>query len=173
MTQTQDERAAAIHALTDSLAAALLETQVDPRDLDAKRLIKSMLRVVPQSDGNALANKVGPFYDTTGLTSWLGVSRQALDNKVRTGRLLGCLTSERVRLYPTWQFTDEGELLPGLIDVLRTLRSGTEDGWTMALWLLTELEELDNMNAASWLGHRRDPDPVLELARFDAAAWAA
>ncbi|KRE81427.1 hypothetical protein ASG86_12930 [Arthrobacter sp. Soil764] len=119
-----------------------------------------------------MADRVGPFYDTTGLKNWLGVSRQALEKKLGAGKLLGCLTSDRVRLYPVWQFTESGSLLPGLSDVLVELKHGTEDGWIIAAWLTTPVEELGG-TAAEWLTARRDPAPVIELAHDDAAAWAA
>ncbi|MDV2981619.1 UNVERIFIED_CONTAM: hypothetical protein Q9R71_31040 [Actinomycetes bacterium ARC8] len=160
--------------MTATLAAELRRSpDVDLSRVDVSRLVQSMLRVVPRNvESNELANRVGPFYDTAGLTSWLVVTRQALEKRIAAGKLLACVTSDRVRLYPVWQFTDSGKLLPGLAEVLAALRQGTVDGWTIAAWLTTPVEELDGA-AMEWLKDRRDPAPVIELARHDAEAWAA
>lgn len=123
---------------------------------------------------NALAEKVGPFYDVTGLMTWLGVSRQEIQARREAGTILGCPTAEGELIYPVWQFQDDGELLAGLPAVLEVLASGIEDSWTWALWLRTAVpDELDGKPAAEWLRDEGDVEPVLQLAANDAAVWAA
>lgn len=160
-----------IRKVTERLGIAMRAAHADLESVDIGNLVRSMMRVVPNKS-NELADQVGPFYDTAGLTTWLDKSRQAIDKQVQSGKLLACMTSDRVRLYPVWQFTESGDLLPGLRDVLAALHAGTHDGWTQAVWLLTPTEELDG-SALKWLKARHDPAPVVELAREDAAVWAA
>jgi hypothetical protein len=160
--------------LSATLAAELRRNaDVDLTNVSVPKLVQSLLRVIPRkADSNELAHRIGPFYDTAGLKNWLGVSRQALEKRISAGKLIACVTSDRVRLYPVWQFMDSGALQPGLPEVLAALRKGTEDGWIVAAWLTTPTEELEG-TAIEWLTKRHDPAPVIELAHHDAAAWAA
>ena len=91
----------------------------------------------------------GPFYDTTGLTKWLGVSRQALADRVRRGSLLACRTGEGHLVYPAWQFGRDGSLRDGLAPVLRAFAG--VDGWAVAAWLTTPAPALRDMSALDWL----------------------
>lgn len=163
-----------VNDVTDTLADALRrEPGLDLSELNVPRLVQSMLRLVPRAkESNVLAEQIGPFYDTPGLVTWLKVSRQALDKKIRAGKLLACMTSDKVRLYPTWQFTESGALLAGLPETLATLHQGTTDGWVIAAWMTTPVEEL-NGTAVKWLTEGRDARAVLQLAHHDAAVWAA
>lgn len=160
-----------IQKVTERLGMAMRAAHADLESVDIGNLVRTMMRVVPNKN-NELADRVGPFYDTLGLTTWLDKSRQAIDKQVHSGKLLACMTSDRMRLYPVWQFTEDGELIPGLREVLAVLHSGTHDGWTKAVWLLTPTDELDG-SALDWLKARHDIAPVIDLAREDAAAWAA
>ncbi|GAC1398347.1 MAG: hypothetical protein NVSMB65_16850 [Chloroflexota bacterium] len=63
----------------------------------------------------------------------LGISRQAVDNRRRAGRLLALTLGRRDYRYPLWQFTDGG-VLPGLEEVLRDLSVVTP--WMRAAFLL-------------------------------------
>jgi hypothetical protein len=127
-----------------------------------------------QPSRNELAERTGPFYDTSALASWLGVTRDALDRRSQNGALLSVTTSDGMRLYPAWQFTAEGgSLVPGLHDVLTVLRGGSGDGWTIALWLVTPVVDLNGRSAIEWLKAGGAASRVLELARYDAAAWSA
>jgi small subunit ribosomal protein S19 len=151
---------------------AFRHPDVDLSGVDPERLAKSLIRLVPRKTKSDLAERTGPFYDTATLTSWLGITRQALNKRVHAGKLVGCMTSDRVQLYPVWQFTDTGDLLPGLDDLLAVLWRGTHDGWTIALWLVTQVEELGGQSAVEWLRDGNELGPVYETARHDAAAWA-
>lgn len=123
---------------------------------------------------NALAEKGSPFYDTGGLTTWLGVSHQEIQVRREERTILGCPTAEGELIYPVWQFQDNGELLPGLPSVLMVLSSGIDDSWTWALWCQASVPgELDGKTVTEWLRDVGDVEPVLQLAANDAAAWAA
>jgi hypothetical protein len=51
-----------------------------------------------------------------------GISRQALNQRVRAGRLLA-LSAANTSWFPYWQFTAQGDLLPGLERLLSVLPS--------------------------------------------------
>ncbi len=170
-TQFADNRQA-VDALVKVLRDDLLKEDVLPVP-DIGKLAESMLRVVPRRQSSNIADKAGPFFDTAGLVAWLGVSRQALDNRVRHRGLLACLSSDNVRLYPTWQFLHDGTTVPGLRDVLRALNTGTRDSWTWALWMAGENPDLDGRTARDWLVDGGDPEPVIASAQRTAGQWAA
>ena len=124
----------------------------------------------PHSD---MAEQVGPFYDTAGVLSWLGITSTDLDERRARHAILICSTADGQQILPTWQFQTDGTLLPGLRDVLEILASGTHDEWTWALWLTSRVPyQLDGKSAAQWLAEGRDPSSVTDLARQDASSWA-
>lgn len=138
-------------------------------------LAKRMAATLPRTqNGNAMAEKVGPFYETSGLVVWLDITKQGLQRRRDTNAIIGCKTQEGHHVYPVWQFQEDGTLIPGLRDVLKVLATGIQDGWTWALWLTSELPgQLDGISAVQWLTECRDPQAVLDIAREDATAWAA
>lgn len=115
--------------------------------------------------------ELGPFYDTAGLTRWLGVSRQALADRVRRGSLLACRTQDGHLVYPAIQFDGSGRIRSGLAPVLKIFTGS--DGWLVATWLVTATDALDGNSAMDWLALGRDPSAVLRLAQADAGGWAA
>ncbi|NMR28661.1 hypothetical protein [Crystallibacter degradans] len=160
-----------IRKLRDSVAAN--GRTLEGVDLD--RVVASITRTLPDKDNrNHMVDRVGPFYDTAGLERWLGISRQALRKRVQSHKLLACKTEDNVLLYPVWQFRDDGTLIPGLHEVLEILADGMEAPWSWGLWLTARVDdELGGMSAADWLASGRDPERVKDLAREDAAGWAA
>jgi hypothetical protein len=111
---------------------------------------------------------VGPFLDTAGLVRWLKYgSRQNVSNAVDRGEIIAVPVGRRV-LYPRFQFSDSGQLLPRLREVLPVLRDQMESPWTQALWLNTPVPAFGSRTPAELL-HRGDTDRVLQLARADVA----
>lgn len=166
---------------TTDLEQAILE-RLGPGIHQRLRLLKSdqVGKIDPDWVADAMLNalptqhpfsELGPFYDTSGVTGWLGISRQALHQKVRSYQVLACTTGDSQRVYPAWQFTTDGRPLVGLPHVLRVLLQAT-DPWTAAIWLTTPTDRLGEGSAVDWLATRRDPAPVIEAAREDAARWA-
>jgi hypothetical protein len=113
----------------------------------------------------------GPFYDTAGLVKWLGISRQAVHQKVAKHALLGCPTADGSTLFPTWQFLPNGATIPALAEVLAVLAEGTDDPWMIALWMQAPSALLDGHRASGWLRRGGDPQRVLTMARDTAARW--
>ncbi len=120
--------------------------------------------------GQAWDEQAGPFYDTDGARSALGgVSKQAVSQRVREGRLLGLRlaadgTSRDRLVYPAWQFRPT--VLRHLPDVLAAAGYDPRrdvTGWTIAAWLTTASPDLDAVA----------PLALLEAGHVDATVAAA
>jgi hypothetical protein len=70
----------------------------------------------------------------------LGITRQAVDKRRRTGKLIGLSTGRYGFRYPIWQFTESGTL-EGLGDVLTLLAA--HDEWMQAAFLIGENPRLN------------------------------
>lgn len=148
------------------------ESQLGPEAFgDPEQIADAMVAALPL--GHAFDQITGPFYDTSGLTRWLGVSRQALHQKVARHALLACPLDDGGVVYPTWQFLDNGATVPSLPDVLATLTEGSDDRWLIALWLRAPSDDLDGAGPADWLRQGGDPRRVIEAAGRVASSWAA
>jgi nucleoid DNA-binding protein len=99
-------------------------------------------------------------YTLEDVETLLGISRQAIDKKVRDDALLAVPGPHRRRRYPVVQFTADG-ILPGLRDVLKSLPSA--NGWFRLNFLI---------NPDSHLGGRRPVD-LLKEDRVDPVVRAA
>lgn len=130
---------------------------------------EAMVAALPTA--HPLDSAVGPFYDTAGLTAWLGVTRQALNKQVHAHRLLAVRTADGATLYPAWQFTPAGATIPGLDGVLAALAEGTDDTWMVALWLRAPHSELGGRSPSEHLAGGRDVAPVVRAARAVAGRW--
>lgn len=137
---------------------------------DVESIARSMTAALPSS--HVYDQLVGPFYDTTGLTQWWGVSRQAINKAVAVGTVIACRLDGGQWVYPTWQFTDSGSVHPHLITLWQTLRTAA-DPWTCALWLRSPQPDLGDRTAADWITDGYPVDPALTLARADTQRWAA
>lgn len=103
----------------------------------------------------------------------LGVTRRAIRYRADTRRLLGVRTSDGQRVYPVWQFRDDGPTIPHLREVLDILAEGIDDPWTWATWLAAELpRRFGGKPAHRWLAEGHDPAPVLSGAHRTASRLA-
>jgi hypothetical protein len=136
---------------------------------DPEQIAEAMAAVLPL--GHVYDEVTGPFYDTTGLTRWLGITRQALHQKVGRHAVLACPLAEGGSVYPAWQFLPSGATIPRLSEVLTALAAGTDDAWMVALWMRALNDHLDGDRPSDWLRRGRDPQPVLAAARQTAAGW--
>lgn len=148
-----------------------IDADVDIEDLFGapEQVAEKMAASLPAS--HAYDDISGPFYDTAGLARWLGISRQAVHQKVAKHALLACPTADGSNVYPTWQFLPNGATIPSLVEVLGALADGTDDAWMIALWMQAPSELLDGNSASGWLRTGGDPDHVLAMARDTAARW--
>lgn len=137
--------------------------------------IAGLLAAVPQFDG-PWGPAVGPVYLTEQVRALLGgVSRQALADRAKRGTLLALKTRDGATVYPAWQLTTDGQVLPGLAEVLRLFAADEHgevvDGWTLASWLRTPLPELDGDSVTDRL-RAGDVAAARQAAARAAARWS-
>jgi hypothetical protein len=135
---------------------------------DPAQIAAIMISSLPEP--HRLSDLIGPAYSTATLAGVLGVRRQALSQKALGLRLLRLRTSDRVCVFPAFQFTDDHKTIPGLHPVLEELRRGTRDPWTWAQWLAAEP---DGRPSAVKRLRAGDVDEVIAEARLTAHSWAA
>ena len=90
----------------------------------------------------------------------LGMTRQAIDNRRKRGKLLGVQMGKRGYRYPAWQFTPDG-MLPGLSHALQALQDYSP--WVQLSFLLNDNAWLDGLRPLDLL-RQGDIDPVIEAA---------
>ncbi|MCL2787360.1 MAG: hypothetical protein FWD59_02535 [Micrococcales bacterium] len=115
------------------------------------------------------AELIGAVYTTAALVDFLGVTRQAINQRVHSRGILRLVTASGRAVYPAFQFAANGQTAPSLKDVLRTLATGVDDPWTWAQWLAAPdaqgVRHIDRL----WAG--LDAGVLLD-ARQTAAQWA-
>jgi hypothetical protein len=171
---------AQINELADQLARAVRNrlVHIGPQALQqfgpAREVAESWAAQLPLAP-SPLEALTGPFYDTSSLRKWLGVTRQALDSRARHGSILALTTGDGARVYPAWQWRSDKSTVPHLASVLPPLLAGSHDPWTVALWMTAPVDWGDGheVPAWKWLDDGRDPTPVLDEARADGARWAS
>ncbi|HWT49466.1 MAG TPA: hypothetical protein VN255_13115 [Mycobacterium sp.] len=138
---------------------------------DPEAIADAMVAALPL--GHVFDELSGPFYDTSGLARWLGMSRQALHQKSARHAILACPLADGGVVYPVWQFLDSGAPIPSLDAVLTTLAEGTDDAWMMALWMRAPSAQLDGDRPSDWLRKGGDAERVIAMARGVASSWRA
>ena len=135
-----------------------------------------MLSAVPRHDA-AMADwneLIGPFYDTAALTSWLGVSKQAISKRI--GKTLLAVRAENgdVR-YPSFQFLDDGRVIPDFMFACKKLAEVGLDEWAQAQWMNTPVPEMGDRTFAAALAQAGVADNRLvhQLIDIQAARLAA
>jgi len=148
------------------------EAQLSPEAFgDPEAIAEAMVAGLPL--GHVFDELSGPFYDTSGLTRWLGISRQALYQKVARHAILACPLADGGVVYPAWQFLGSGATIPSLGAVLTTLAEDTDDAWMMALRMRAPSDQLDGNCPSDWLRKGRDAERVIAMAREVASSWRA
>ena len=177
MPLSDDERF--VDELLDSLRAEVADRVAErvrhglpPADRPAGELARMMGALLPRR--SPWDEAVGPFYDTSGAATVLGISRQALKLRRDRHQLVALRTADGAFVYPTWQFGEDRRVLAGLAAVLAAIPPGAADDWTLAAWLRTSrLGELDGRTVVEHLAGGGDPAPAVLAARRTAARWAA
>ena len=90
----------------------------------------------------------------------LGITRQAIDNRRKRGKLLGVQLGKRGYRYPTWQFTPDG-MLPGLSQTLQALHDLSP--WIQLSFLLNDNAWLDGLRPLDLL-RQGQIEPVVDAA---------
>lgn len=118
--------------------------------------------------GNRLADLIGPFYDTEGVSTLLDITEPAVTNLRDSGELLGMQTNDDAWVYPTFQFTGH-HVNPTLLPALRVLHG--QPGWSIGIWCVTPDEYLDGLTAIEWAEAGNPPADLVTSARRTAARW--
>jgi hypothetical protein len=165
-------------AVRRRVAARQVELGAQGRDLeigDVEELADRMMAALPSV--HLFDRPLGPFYDTAGLVAWLGISRQALFDRVRRGTVLACRTSDGHLVYPSLQFGRTGLVRPGVQEAVGAFTRRGVDGWSTGAWLTTASAVFDGHSAVDYLVVHRSSAAavarVADAAAADAAAWAA
>jgi hypothetical protein len=128
---TADLPAKELHLTSPNVLLAFerLVERVLPDDPLAKARFRGVLaiRQVLDADGGTLSSQQ--------VADLLGITRQGVDKRRRAGRLLAVEAPKRGHLYFAWQFTDAGQELPGLVEVLKALEE--HDPWAQARFFLS------------------------------------
>lgn len=114
--------------------------------------------------------QVGPFYDTPGVTRLLGVSKQAVADRVKRRTLLSGVTRQGRVVYPVFQFRG-GAVRPEISKVSVEFADCPVDGWAVCAWFTTPAADLEGLTPLAWLDQHRPLEQALELARETARRW--
>ncbi|KJL25031.1 MULTISPECIES: hypothetical protein [Micrococcales] len=123
-----------------------------------------------EEEPNPWAEIVGPCYTVTSMARTLGRTEAEVMEAGNDLSLLMLRTEDGVYLFPVFQLHD-GEVVPGLREVLLTLQTGVSDSWTWAQWLNVSLPEADPPRNITRLIEGR-LDEALRDARHDAWSWS-
>lgn len=111
---------------------------------------------------------VGERYDTAQACAMLGVTRQALSKRQRSGTLIG-LRGRGTTWFPAWQFdSDARSVRPVVAEVVAAFARHLDavDPQIVAAWATTaQHEDLDGCTPSAWIAQGRDPQAVVESAR--------
>lgn len=151
------ERAARASNGIDALITALSElppaenTRSDPLSTARLRGLRARNRLLEARGGTVGSREVGEL---------LGITRQAVHQRCKAGKLLGLETGRHGLAYPLWQF-DESGLVPGLEKTLAALDDASP--WMKARFLLSRNVRLEDQAPIDVLKKGRTAE-VLEAA---------
>lgn len=174
-----DGHAALLDGLMDELGRLLgaspeLAQQLDELDLD------QAVELGRRAAGAALAPlawalAVGDRRDVRWATEFLGVSRQALYKRLRTGSALG-VPGRGTTWFPAWQFDLELRIIRSVVgDIVRVFRQADPDvdPQVIAAWANKTNRLLGGATPAEWVAGGRDDAKVVAAARRAARGLAA
>jgi hypothetical protein len=136
-------------------------------DLGIDEVARRMASAVPAP--SPVNEHIGPFYRTDQVVSLLGITRQAVSERLGKRTLLGVKTREGVWVYPVYQFENRG-ILPGLPEVLRSF-DRRSDRWAVAAWLVSKDARLGGERPIDRIRAGVELDRVKFLARDASRRW--
>lgn len=145
--------------LSDSelfVRAVMEMTSVDPMLTTRERLkLKGQLRFAE------LLKNAGGTYSLQEVADLLGTSPAATRKRRDRGNLLAIKIRGHYR-YPAWQFTEAGDVIPGIPEVLSGMTDS--DAASQIRFFLTPLSELEGQRPIDWLQEGKPLEPVLRIA---------
>jgi hypothetical protein len=162
---------AEVHADATAAFAQTLQEVLGDRALAAGAARRAALTAAAAT---VWEDVVGPLLSGAQARELLGgVSRQRLDQLVKSGRLIVLQARSGARRYPAWQFDAEARPLPALVSAHRTLvMDGRMSPWSAASWCVHQHRELDGRSPRAWALDGGDPDRLALVAGRDAARAA-
>lgn len=164
LTAELDERSLGNASGATSDYEALLQALGDPQALVALRrddpLAPARLRGLHSRE--RLLEAEGGFISAEDVAALLHITRQAVDKRRRTGRLIGINTGRHGYAYPLFQFDHQGGTLSGLEAVLGELKG--HDPWMQLAFFLNPNSRLQGETPLAEL-RRGHVDKVLSAAR--------
>lgn len=163
-----------VHALdTPALseaAAQRTDYSVLVRALEAPEVVAALVADDPLAEARLegleakafLLQAEGGVVPVDEAASRLGLTRQAVDRRRRSGKLLALTMGRRGYLYPLWQFDEQGTI-PGLEEILAALDSFGP--WAQVSWFISPNTRLDHRSPLSLL-RERQVAPVARAARL-------
>ena len=114
-------------------------------------------------------SRIGYSIDTNQVTLLLGISRQAIDSRKRTGSILA-LPSTGTSHYPTWQFDVDGAgatVRPITLRIVNAFREAIPEvsPYTIAAWARSPQPELDGSTPADWIERNGPDEPLVRSAQ--------
>ncbi len=108
---------------------------------------------------------VGPSLDTSEVVELLGITRQALNSRKKTGSVLA-LPASGTSIYPTWQF-DAGTIRDVTRQIVAAFRATDREIslFTIAAFAQSPQPELENETPARWIASGRKNEQVVLAAR--------
>lgn len=122
--------------LDDPVAIAELRRQ-DPLFPAKLRGVQGLYELLEREGGVLTAEQTA---------QWLGITRQAVDKRRKAGKLLGLSLGRRGYVYPAWQLSPDGDLLPGLEEVLAALDENEHTVLSKMIFMLGPSDYLDDQS---------------------------
>ncbi|HET6550792.1 MAG TPA: hypothetical protein VFG79_20180, partial [Solirubrobacter sp.] len=114
-------------------------------------------------------HELGPLLSSAQVRELLGdVSRQRVDELLRSRRLIGLLDQGGRRRFPAFQFYD-GRPQGPLVEAFWTVADAAVSPWTAASWCVSDDDQLDGVSPVRWVHEHRDSEQLALVARRDAA----
>jgi hypothetical protein len=155
------------------LDQTLVHRLADPGKV-AEALDDLILTPAMAEDRSELADLLAPFWTAQRAQAALGISRQAMADRRKTGAILALKAADTdTYFYPVAQFeTKDGavRVKPMLRRFLMTLRH--REPWTVGVLLHTPAPELENRTPLDWVRRHGDEGTLLDYARVVNAEFA-
>lgn len=167
----QEVHAAEVH---EAAAAAFAQTLQDVLGERALSLDAARRAALIAASSAVWEDAVGPLLSGAEARELLGgVSRQRLDQLLKSGKLVALQERSGARCFPAWQFDDAGRPLSELVAAHRTLvETGELSPWTAASWCVHAHPELAGRSPREWAHAGGDAQRLAEVARRDAGRAA-
>jgi hypothetical protein len=124
------------------------------------------------ASGTTWESELGPLLTSADVRRLLGdVSRQRVDELLRSRRLIGLRNSSGRRQFPLFQFED-GQPMAPLVNAYWTVADEAANDWTAASWCVAPDSALAGSSPLQWTKAHKDPERLLAVARQDASRLA-